>query len=355
MSSRYVPCNRSFNSDNSLQQHKRESSAHTFDCRTCDRHYGSGTALQQHLRDSPVHAPSFNCRDCNLFFSKEEALRQHLRNSPAHAFDCNDCDLSFSNEEALQQHLRVSPAHNPSFECVDCDQAFDCEEAWLQHLRELPVHDPAFNCDDCDRAFDCEEAWLQHLRELPVYTPSFDSNETYISFDSDETLQQHQRDTETPLDIFFRSFPTFEYDPTLSPATSYANLRRHEGWRHGSPASDDAWDRYQDALQSELDKWYGAEDDLTAWHALCRAIGVEPLPQTCEQCETAVRRTHVNIVDLIEWGRSNSKKKVQTFGTVTELRAYTKETGKIFRNTLKQKGGNVVLRHLLRKIFSESL
>jgi hypothetical protein len=30
---------------------------------------------------------------------------------------------------------------------------------------------------------------------------------------------------------------------------------------------------------------YGAEDDLTAWHALCRAISVEPLPQTCEQCE----------------------------------------------------------------------
>jgi hypothetical protein len=31
--------------------------------------------------------------------------------------------------------------------------------------------------------------------------------------------------------------------------------------------------------------WYGAENDLTAWHALCRAIGVEPLPKTCEQCE----------------------------------------------------------------------
>ncbi len=32
---------------------------------------------------------------------------------------------------------------------------------------------------------------------------------------------------------------------------------------------------------------YGAEDDLTAWHVLCRAIGVEPLPKTCEKCEEA--------------------------------------------------------------------
>jgi hypothetical protein len=117
--------------------------------------------------------------------------------------------------------------------------------------------------------------------------------------------------------------------------------------------------------------WYGAENDLTAWHVLCRAIGVEPLPKTCEQCEEVGDRVmkfgrfmltrvigctegHVNIVDLIEWGRSGSEEKVQTFRDVAELRAYTKETRKIFRNTFDE-GGNVVLRHLLRKIFRESL
>lgn len=51
---------------------------------------------------------------------------------------------------------------------------------------------------------------------------------------------------------------------------------------HGNAASDDAWDRYQGALQSELHMWYGVESDLTAWHALCHAIGVEPLLKTCE-------------------------------------------------------------------------
>jgi uncharacterized protein YlaI len=137
MRSRCIPCDRSFDSDESLQQHKRESPTHTFDCRTCDRHYGNEQALQQHLRDSPVHAPSF---------------------------DCEDCDRSFDSEEALQQHLRDS--------------------------------------------------------------------------------RIHQQDTETPLDVFFRSFPTFDYDPSLPPATSYANLRRHEGWRRGSAASDDTWNRY---------------------------------------------------------------------------------------------------------------
>src|SRR5438552_497965 len=48
------------------------------------------------------------------------------------------------------------------------------------------------------------------------------------------------------LDVFFRSFPTSDYDPSLLPATSYANLREHD-------------------------------------------IGIEPLPQRCKQCEVWVR------------------------------------------------------------------
>ena len=63
----------------------------------------------------------------------------------------------------------------------------------------------------------------------------------------------------------------------------------------------------------------------------------------------------MNIIDLIEWGRSGSEEKVHTFRDVAELRNYTKETRKIFLNTFDQEGGNVVLRHLLRKNFRESL
>ncbi|KAH8842715.1 hypothetical protein MCOR27_006870 [Pyricularia oryzae] len=90
--------------------------------------------------------------------------------------------------------------------------------------------------------------------------------------------------------------------------------------------SDDA---LQQHVQDELRMWYGSGSSLTTWHALCRAIGVNPLPQTCKQCEKAVRRFHVSIIDLIEWGRKRetTENPVQTFGTLEELRAYTKDTG----------------------------
>ncbi len=174
---------------------------------------------------------------------------------------CIPCDRFFDSKTSLKQHKRTSLAH--AFNCTPCNRRFDSEEALQQHLQYSPAHTRSFDCDDCDRAFDSEEALQQHLKDPLI----------------------HQQDTETPLDVFFRSFPAFNYDPSLPPATSYANLQRQEGWRRNSAASDNAWNRYQDALQSELHLWYGAENDLTAWHALCRAIGIDPLPKTCEQCE----------------------------------------------------------------------
>jgi hypothetical protein len=65
----------------------------------------------------------------------------------------------------------------------------------------------------------------------------------------------------------------------------------------------------------------------------------------------------VNIINLVKWGRKcgRSKDKVRTVRNVAELRAYTKETGNVFSNTLHQDDGNVFLRHLLRKIFVKDL
>lgn len=149
--------------------------------------------------------------------------------------------------------------------CVPCDRSFDSNRSLKQHIQTSLAH--TFNCLPCNRRFNSKEGLQKHLRN------------------SRNHQQDNEIPTETPLDFFFRSFPTFDYNPSLPPATSYANLQRHKGWRRGSVTSDKAWNRYQDALQSELHMWFGAENDLTAWHALCRAIGVVRLPKTCEKCE----------------------------------------------------------------------
>ncbi|KAK1456479.1 hypothetical protein CMEL01_16383 [Colletotrichum melonis] len=337
MSSRCVTCNRSFGSEEALQQHMSDSPIHSpsYDCDICDRSFGNDEALQQHLRDSPVHKPSYDCSTCDRSFGNDEALEQHLRDSPVHkpSYDCDTCKRSFGDDEALQQHRRDSPVHRLSYDCESCNRSFGDEEALQQHLRDSPAHRPFYDCDTCNRSFSTEEALQQHLRDSSI----------------------HQQSTETPLDVFFRSYAALDYDRSLPPHISYANLQRHMGWYHrDQPASKEAWDKYQKALEKEFQMWFGEEDDLAAWHALCRAIGINPLPVTNEQCKKAVRRTHVNIVDLIESRRGN-KEGVQTFRNVNMLRAYTKETNKIFPNKFHGENCNGVLRHLLRNIHRASL
>ncbi|KAH7406320.1 hypothetical protein DE146DRAFT_651342 [Phaeosphaeria sp. MPI-PUGE-AT-0046c] len=103
-------------------------------------------------------------------------------------------------------------------------------------------------CLLCNRSFKSKKSFKQHERDSPAH--------------------QQAPEIQTPLDVFFRSFPTFDYDPSQPPATSYARLQAQEGWRRGDAASADAWDRYQLALEGELHLWFGEEDDLSAWHAL---------------------------------------------------------------------------------------
>ena len=267
----------------------------SFNCARCDRSFGSQQALGQHQRDAPLHGPIFVCTSCERSFGSDEALKQHCRDALAHSitFECEGCAKSFATEQSLEQHRRDAPAHKPTFDCESCNRAFGSEEALEQHRRDAPAHKPTFDCESCDRAFGSAEALEKHLRDAPVHNkPLFECKPCDRAFGSEEALERHQREarihqqaSESPLDVFFRSFPTFKYDRALPPATSYANLETHMGWHRGQSQSSNAWIEYQDALEREFEMWFGAEDDLVAWHALCRAIGIKPLPTTCGLCK----------------------------------------------------------------------
>jgi len=99
----------------------------------------------------------------------------------------------------------------------------------------------------------------------------------------------------SPINQFFTSFPAFNYDPSITPSESYGLLQKHQKWPRKSAENLENWERYQSALRKEFDLWYGSEDDLGAWHSLCRAIGIHPLPTTCESCEEV---SNFRVVDL---------------------------------------------------------
>ncbi|CAF9942262.1 hypothetical protein IMSHALPRED_003442, partial [Imshaugia aleurites] len=64
----------------------------------------------------------------------------------------------------------------------------------------------------------------------------------------------------------------------------------------------------------------------------------------------AVRGRHVNIIDLIEWGRRH-RNHVQIFPTVKKLSDYSFESRKIFsKDMVDELEAEAVLKHLLRPL-----
>ena len=75
-------CNQSFKNFKSLKQHERDSPAHAT---SYHNSFDDEDAFQQHRRGSPAHNPSYECRDCDRSFESQNALEQHLENSTVHA------------------------------------------------------------------------------------------------------------------------------------------------------------------------------------------------------------------------------------------------------------------------------
>jgi len=70
------------------------------------------------------------CDRCERWFQSNRALEQHKENSNAH-WSCDDCDLDFGSFYARQEHYIQSRNHHY---CRECDRLFNFEESRMQHM-----------------------------------------------------------------------------------------------------------------------------------------------------------------------------------------------------------------------------
>jgi hypothetical protein len=115
-----------------------------------------------------------------------------------------------------------------------------------------------------------------------------------------------QAPTIGPLDRFFHSFPSYPYDACKSPDVSFSRLlsglSKWHTWDHKNPNTWELYrkqvkEEYQTALTHEFNLYFGTEDDIVSWHALCRAVRVQPPPLTCEDCQSVSSQTLIIVED----------------------------------------------------------
>jgi hypothetical protein len=279
------------------------------------------------------------------------------------------CGKRLKDSEAVTQHLRDSPNH-PQLQTPESAQA----QHIAHYIRNaVPALDNKVICP-CGKRVKASglEAHIQnsplHIRLRTLDTvaardalgQSQHRNPDGSMVDQNANAQQDgiplQPSPTTPLDRFFLSFRSFEYDRSLPPATSWKRLQQHRRWKKGNKQGEREWERYQAALEEEVRFLFGKVDDIQAWHTLCKAVGITEPPDTIKECKAIIRKTHVNIVDLIDWARRGGEgAAVKVFKRVYQLADYTLRQGKIFpKKDIHSSEGerNVVLRHCLRQIFS---
>ncbi|KAG8723758.1 hypothetical protein FRC09_001844 [Ceratobasidium sp. 395] len=120
-------------------------------------------------------------------------------------------------------------------------------------------------------------------------------------------------------------------------------------WRRGHINRNKGYKRYNLALVLQFNETYGIDgDDLASWQNLCRVVRVQGVPGTVGACKKAIKKIHVNLVDLVD--QPNTRITVKRFKNRLALSTYSVAEEKIFPKNDAKAGG--ILKHLLRQILS---
>ncbi|GIZ49948.1 hypothetical protein CKM354_001296400 [Cercospora kikuchii] len=96
-------------------------------CVPCNRQFASDQALQQHTRDSPAHSAPVARRDCIRNFASAEAHPQQIRASPAHHKAVRPNQVSFDMRPSLHDEVtRFLADYGISFSFLASDNSRKC-------------------------------------------------------------------------------------------------------------------------------------------------------------------------------------------------------------------------------------
>lgn len=95
--------------------------------------------------------------------------------------------------------------------------------------------------------------------------------------------------------MFFKRFKTFDYNPRNEPKAEFERLHAHKGWKkkYGKSPAELVRKREYQAVRDEFfgafvgvfSYFFGLTKDYHNWEYLCGLLGVNPIPETAEECE----------------------------------------------------------------------
>ncbi|KAF1992671.1 hypothetical protein P154DRAFT_203439 [Amniculicola lignicola CBS 123094] len=121
---------------------------------------------------------------------------------------------------------------------------------------------------------------------------------------------------------FLAKFPTFKRDPADGLEHVFELLTLHEGW---SKKSKKQRQRKAELFEEEFKAQFTeGKTKLESWQALCKEVGIDPVPSSITQCRKALHGVLVNIVNLMDHRQHGAQIPLIKFASLREFRKYTR-------------------------------
>ena len=87
------------------------------------------------------------------------------------------------------------------------------------------------------------------------------------------------------IHAYFARYPQFNFQQDAPFLQEFGRLADSQRWNENSARRRKERKALQDAMVLQFNAMYGKDEkDLSAWQALCNALGVDPAPNSITQC-----------------------------------------------------------------------
>ncbi|KPJ19319.1 U3 small nucleolar ribonucleoprotein IMP3 [Papilio machaon] len=173
----------------------------TFPCPQCDKKFQWRGNLARHMDSHNARAKGdLVCEPCNRTFSSKATYDQHMKVSMRHVSEndfkymCSECGKRFANKTRLRDHVDWDHLKNYVHKCTDCQKVFKSHTSLYLHKQNVHEKDQAAHlCHHCGKAFPNQAKLRGHVSGLHSREAPYKCGTCNARFSWHSCLSRHVR------------------------------------------------------------------------------------------------------------------------------------------------------------------
>ncbi|CAH2083749.1 unnamed protein product [Euphydryas editha] len=175
-------------------------SRHQYPCTQCDKRFLWRGNLLRHMNS---HAAKANgdliCKPCNRTFSSIATYQQHMKISKKHVsendfkFMCSDCGKRFPTKSRLRDHINWEHLKNFVYSCDECQKVFKTSNSVYLHKQVHKKDIIEHLCDHCGKPFPNQAKLRSHIVGLHSRAAPYRCGACGARFSWHSCLSRHVR------------------------------------------------------------------------------------------------------------------------------------------------------------------